>query len=293
MKKSGTAILLVSTVFWLTSSLQGHAQWNSNLFNVLDIHFDSDSYGTDPATTTPPPYPATKPQAVNSPSSTDFANTNGFTQTVGDAAGLTKAVVFSNNVSGAGVTWIDTDFNPTLGGFLAERGVFTFDFAQMVQPADTLPQDGRALAINGFTDSSDRAFTFIVHPTSPTGGTIRLRNPGDGSANTDIGTYTLGVSRHVEINVDNVHRTVNVALDGVTAITGFPFPVDGIFSPGNGTNEQLKEFFIFQNGVDGQLNVSAIDNITYVTVPEASPAMLIGIGVLSFIVIFRRPRQKS
>jgi hypothetical protein len=64
----------------------------------------------------------------------------------------------------------------------------------------------------------------------------------------------------VDIQADFGTSTMNIYLDGIQVVTGA-----ALVSPGTG----VSEVFMFQNGVDGQLNQVALDNII-VSVPEPS-----------------------
>lgn len=280
--------------------IASQGQW-TNYFSVLDIDFDGEAYGANPQRTTPNgsppgPFPATNLYDWSS-FNTDFANSNGTTHTVGDAAVLVKAVVLSNNTlnsdfGGGGIAsdWLDTQFIPAR----AERGVLDFDLAIMATPTSANQQvvpgtpNGQDFVINTFSDSLVRIWRFFTSHSSPTAGDIFMRLPGVTGAGTNIGTYTVGVPIHVQINADYVHDSVNVYLDGTLAIAGLPFTATR-----TGTNDQATEFFIFQNGVAGQLNVAALDNILYVVVPEPSAALLTFAGAAVILTVLGRYRRKS
>lgn len=292
-QSKGFRIALLSGALLFVCPLVSQAQW-TNYFPVLDINFDGEAYGANPQTTTPNgsppgPFPATNLYGTTA-QNFDFANSNGTTHTVWDAAGLTKALVFSNNVGGTGINFADTQFIPPR----AERGVLSFDLAILATPTSANEQavpgtpNGQDFVINTFTDSvgSPRIWRFFTSHTSPTAGDIFMRLPGVSGAGTNIGTYTVGVPFHVDISADYVNDSVNVYLNGSLAIAGHPFTATR-----TGTNDQTTEFFIFQNGVAGELNVAALDNLLYIVVPEPTSALLVATG-LSALAVFlrRRPR---
>jgi hypothetical protein len=297
-KLSSRIILVLLSALLLGNSSVTLAQW-TNYYPVQAINFDGETYGADPLTTYPVGVPTIPNPATNlygwSTSNTDFANSNGTTHTIGDAAGLTKAVILSNNTlngdfgGGIASVWLDTQFTPPR----AERGIFDFDFAVLSTPTDPTQMigpntpNGQDFVINAFLDQGLPAFRFVTTHSSVTGGDIQLRNPGQPFDDLfTIGTYTNGVATHVQINLDYVHGTINTYLNGVLAVSGLPF----VFTQ-TSTNDQLTEFFIYNNGVAGQLTAVAIDNIYYVVVPEPSATLLTFMGVLIGGLMLRRLRK--
>ena len=167
----------------------------------------------------------------------------------------------STTQAGTGALWIDTSMGlsgPTLS--------LSFDIDVVTTPAAGLPQggvgapNGQAFAINVFGLDSVRILRFAVSPTSATGGDFGYRLPGDAGDLVSFGSYTDGETHHVDINADFSTSLMNISLDGIQVVTGA-----ALVNPGTG----VLEVFMFQNGVDGQANQVALDNIV-VTVPEPS-----------------------
>jgi len=216
-----------------------------------------------------------------------FLGNKGVKTTIGNAAGLNHAVIQSNNFAFLASTYLDTQFIPSR----AERGVFSFDFAILETP--TLPNqqvvpgapNGQDFVINTFSDSTARIWRFFTSHTGPTAGDMFMRLPGVTGEGTNIGTYTVGIPIHVEVNADYVHDTVNVYLDGTLAVANLPFTATR-----TGTNDQTTEFFIFNNGISGQMTITAIDNIFYAVVPEPSALLLCGLTAAGISVLIRRRR---
>jgi len=281
-------------------ALSVRADWIDYRQSVLDINFDGDTLGAEPLQTypygaPPVPFPATSLYAVGNdltgvgPSDYNFANSNGIVHIIGNAAGLQNALIRSNNVDTINANWADTQYIPSR----AERGDIGFDFAILQAP--TVPNqqtgpntpNGTDFRVTGYLDSGNSAFRFVTTHTSPTGGDIQFRLTGGSLTDLfTIGTYTNGVATHVGIILDYVHGTVNVDLNGNIVLSTFPFS-----DLQSSTNDQLTEIFFTQNGVGGQLLVTALDNITYDVVPEPTGCVLGWLGITGLVLFVRRTRS--
>jgi hypothetical protein len=255
---------------------------------VVNINFDSLSVGspvTGDLSVGNPGSPETNPYGIGG-----FPDTppyNG-TVTVQNTTGLTKAALMTTTQGGTGSQYLDTQF---LTGVSNAVDV-SFDLNVADVPGTGLPQsgggaaNGQAFVVQGFGNSTlggvVRAFRFVVAPTTATTGSLALRNNTNGDVNS-IGSYTEGDDHHVELVLDYGAQTLNAYLDNSLVASNVPFVDAGVT---NGNLTDLEELFIFQNGVEGQTNSVAIDNIQ-VSVPE--PATL-GLMAIAAPMLLRRRR---
>lgn len=247
---------------------------------VTDYNFDGDTLGAPP--------PQTIPSVDSTPQGTIYAlggfpDVGPFTGTtiISDVGSLNKAALMTTTQGGTGANYMDTQFN-----FPTSRAVLDFDLNVVDVPTSGLPQTtataagGQAFVLQAFGQGPvtvDRVFRFVVTPTSETGGAFAMRNNTDGDV-VVLGTYVEGETHHVQIHADFATQTLDVYLNNVLALNNHPFISQ--------TNSLL-EYFIFQNGIEGQTNSVAIDNIvTYV--PEPASLGLLGLGAM---LIGRRRRM--
>ena len=248
---------------------------------VTDFTFDDQAAGTTPITTTPgvDPQPQQHVYAIGG-----FPDTGPYTGTVqvNDAGTMSKAAVMVTTQGGTGAQYIDTQF-------LTNGPQITVDFDLDVidVPTTGLPQsaasipDGQAFVVQAFAESgggNDRVWRFAASPTGPTGGIFGLRDNSGGDI-IPFASYTEGDTHHFKIVSDYSTDTVNVFMDGNPAVVGAPFVNAGATG--------LDELFIFQNNLENQPNIVAIDNIV-TAVPEPASLSMLGLGVLS---LARRKRK--
>ena len=244
---------------------------------VTDFNFDNLNNGDPLPTTTPLTDP--QPQHI-------VYSTGGFqddliytgTNVVGDAGTMSKAAIMTTAQSGIGANYIDTQFLQN-----AQLETVSFDLDVITTPTSGMGQDtlnapnGQAWVMQAYLASgggNNRAFRFVVAPTTLTGGIFGLRNNTDGDI-IPIGSYTNGQTYHVEVDADINDATVDAYIDNTQVASGLPF----VNTPDN--PDGLDELFIFQNGVEGVTNQVAFDNLETVTaVPEPATLVLFGLGGL-------------
>jgi hypothetical protein len=226
---------------------------------VTDFNFDNVTIGD--------PVPTTYPSVDSIPQHVVYA-TGGFpdtppytaTNTVENVGTLSHAAEMMTTQGGTGANYIDTQF-------LVSAPIFDLSFDLYIGsiPNSVLPQggvgapNGQAFALNVFDLNSNRVMRFAVSPTSDTTGNLGFRQPGAAGDLTTFGTYTEGQTYHLEFVMNYGTGTANVFLDNAQVLTNAP-----LTAPGNG----MEELFFFQNGVEGELNNIAIDNIELTAVPE-------------------------
>jgi hypothetical protein len=267
--------------------LSGIAQKGSAQL-VADYNFDSLTLGSALPTTYPAvdSYPQQTVYAVGGyPNDLDPSLSNPLTGsvTVQNVGALSKAALMSTTQAGTGALYIDTQMLAS-GPILA----LSFDINVVDVPTTGLAQsgvgapDGQAFAINVFGLDTQRILRFAVSPTSATGGDFGYRLPGPSGDLVSFGSYTEGDTHHVDIVADFSSSTMNISLDGLQVVTSA-----ALVNPGTG----VSEVFMFQNGVDGQANQVALDNML-VTVPEPS-AWAMAVGGLGMLFGFRRFGRRS
>jgi hypothetical protein len=249
---------------------------------VTDFNFDGLPIGSTPPTTYPAqdPQPQHKVWAIGG-----FPDTGPVTGTVTvqNAGGLSNAAQMSTNQAGTGALWVDTAFS-TSG---SKMGV-AFDLVIVDAPTPgAIPQNGQAFVMQAFGEGA-RVFRFAATPTGATGGEFGLRNNTDGAL-IPIGSYDEGTAYHVELQLDFATQMLDALLDGVLVADDLAFVDAG--------RTALQELFIFQNGVDGQTNTVAFDNlVTYdnvsaFSVPEPTSIALLGAGLAGLGWVRRRRRS--
>lgn len=250
-----------------------------------DFTFDGDPLGSAPPTTYPAvdPYPQQNVYAIGG-----FPDTGPVTgtATVQNVGTMFHALEMTTTQGGTGALWVDTQFI-TVGN----KAVVSFDLNVEATPLTGIPQavtgatNGQAFVIQAFASTADRAFRWVVTPTSAGGGDFGLRNPGAAGDLTVVGSYSNNTVYHVELDLDFGAQTLDAFLDNASIATNFPF-----VEPAS----NLAELFIFQNGVEGETNKVAFDNlITTATVPEPASVLLFGGGILGVGAWRKRPRKNA
>ena len=249
---------------------------------VTDFNFDSVAIGSAPPTSSPgvDPQPQHIVYAIGG-----FPDVGPLTGNVAvqDIGTLTHAAVMTTDQGGTGSLYVDTQFNTTGQGNFA---TVSFDLDVLTTPDAGLPQgdvhapNGQAFVIQAFGGvGQQRAFRFVVAPTSANGGVFGLRDQGAGDIN-PIGSYTDGDTHHVQLDLNFGLHSLDAFLDGVQVEDDYAFidPVENLF-----------EFFIFQNGVEDVTNSVAFDNLELTTwVPEPLTLSLFGAGLAGAVMLRRR-----
>jgi hypothetical protein len=186
----------------------------------------------------------------------------------------------STTQGGIGALYVDTQFSTT-----GSKVDVAFDVVIVDAPSSGVPQGGQAFVIQTF-GTGGRVFRFAASPTGATGGTFGLRNNTDGALVT-IGSYNEGTAYHVELQIDFATQTLDAFLDGALVADNFALV---------SATTNILEHFIFLNGVEGQTNRVAFDNLVTIgdvrafTVPEPTTLSLFGMAAVSFGWARRRRR---
>jgi hypothetical protein len=250
---------------------------SANAAIVANYNFDSVAIGATPPTTAPgvDALPQSQLYSIGG-----FPDTPPFTGTVTvqDVGSLSHAAVMTTTQGGIGAQYLDTQFLVA-----TNYASISFDINVIDVPTSGVPQagggapNGQAFAMNLFGLDSQRVFRFAVAPTNATGGSFGIRLPGAAGDLFDFATYTEGTAYHLEFQNDFLAGTTSIYLNN-SFVGSSPtvLPATGI-----------SELFMFQNGVEGQTNSVALDNIVISTdrrtaaVPEGgSTVALFGIGLL-------------
>jgi hypothetical protein len=271
----GLAVLLA-----LTSSSFGAVQF-------MNINFDGDTLGASPSLGPRAPLPITAPQAIGGYSSTAYSAppspTDNGTVVVDNAAGMSKAAVWATSPTNdvVGSLFMDTGFGVASHGITVD-----FDIAILAATATANNQlmtvkgaPGSVGALFGLRAYNSHAgawaFTFIVAPTSESGGIFALRDTG--TQLTAFGNYVNGQAHHVTLVGDYDAGVASAYLDGALAVTGFPL------RGGPDTAATTSEIFMYMNGEAGYTNSLAIDNIAATDAAIPEPATMIVWGLLGVV----------
>lgn len=264
---------------------------------VLDIDFDMDTEGMEPATFNSgpmgPPFPATKPQAFGA--FVDLLTggpliTTGTTDvsfTVGDVAGMDNAVIMSNAWAGASATNTTVGFiDHTFSVPDAARSRLEFDFSQLSTPSGTNAGYRSDWLVVGYKVNSNPgqiAWTIGTRHGFP--GQIFLQQNSPNSIT--IGTYTNGVVTHVElVSYNEGGGRFDVWLNGELAANNVPFN-----NPMFNDSDQVKEIFIQQIAAQGSINAVAYDNLQFtLLIPEPSPVVMAVVALVGLWFVIRRRR---
>jgi hypothetical protein len=262
----------------------------------MNIAFDADTIGNQPATSTTITHPITKPWAIGGYTATTSDNpptpANG-ALVVGNADEMVQGAILTTNAANPvlGALWLDTNGFNVVG----QQIRLSFDVNILSAPtiATTQPKllnggpatAGIVLGMNAFTSTSAPAFRFAAAPTSAGGGVFAFRSPDNSSLNAFF-NYVEGETYNVEMIADYDTGTVDAFVDGVLAANDFAFWNAG--APIIGTSE----FFFHVNGELGSFNTVAIDNIVAAVVPEPASLAMAGLAALGLIVARRRLRSQ-
>ena len=273
--------LLLCTGFLALASLP------SNAAIVANYNFDSVAIGATPPTTAPgtDPLPQSQLYAIGG-----YAAIPG-TVTVQDVGGMSHAAVMTVNHAATGAQYLDTQFLVA-----TTYASISFDINIIDVPTSGIDQagvgapNGQAFAMNLFGLDNQRVFRFAVAPTSATGGSFGVRLPGAAGDLFDFAAYTEGTTYHLEFQNDFAAGTTSIFLNNnFVASSPTVIPATGI-----------SELFMFQNGVEGQTNSVALDNIVISTdrraaaVPDSgSTIALFGFGLLGLGLVNRLKKSAA
>lgn len=250
---------------------------------VANFNWDGVPLGSPVPTTTPgvDPYPQSTIYSVGG-----FPDSGPVTGTavVQNYLSLSNAAIMSTTQGGTGAFFMDTQML-----FPGSAFRFSFDIAVITTPTSGLPQagvgapNGQAFAINVFGLDIQRYLRFAVAPNGAGGGDFAYRLPGAAGDLQSFGSYLNGEIHHIDIVADLFAGEVSIDLDGARVVTGAAL-VSATPSTG------LSEVFMFQNGVEGQLNQIALDNVQITAIPEPA-SYAAGVGALACAVWFARRRR--
>jgi hypothetical protein len=273
---------LLLTTIPIVAALLCSTQGTASAAQVANFNFDGDPLGA--------PVPTTFPGVDTLPQDTVYA-VGGFpdvgpltgTVTVQNVPGMNHAAVMNTNQGGTGALYIDTQMLVPAASF-----TFSFDINVLGIATAGFPQagvgalNGQAFAIQLFGLDSLRILRFAVSPTSDTTGNFGYRLPGAAGDLVTFGSYTEGETHHIDFAGNFNTGLMNVYLDGSLAAANA-----ALVSPGTG----ISEIFMFQNGIEGQTNSIALDNITLSVPDSGSTVALFGIAFAGLAVVAQRQRR--
>ncbi len=204
------------------------------------------------------------------------------TVTVQNVGGMNKAAHMVTTQGGIGANYLDTSFSTGA----APLASVDFDLNLNDVPTSGIPQattaapGGQAWVMQTFgagPAAQNRVFRFVAAPTSATGGTFGMRNNTDGDV-VNFGSYAEGTTYHIQILADFTAQNVDVYLDNALVLNDHPFV--------NPTTN-MQEHSMFQNGIEGQTNSVAVDNIV-TAIPEPASIALVALGGAALLLRRRR-----
>jgi len=284
-----TVISLAAVSLFLLP-LASRAQWliPPATTNLMNFNFDADASGTYGGAP-PKMYPNVYPSVGAG---------NNSTVTIGTVPGMSgKAVILTATANNSVLDYSYLDQYPADGAtptVYGKHGVYVFDICQIANSLSAGPAyGGDSTAVEGYISGEGWIWGFALDATSATGGNFLLETAPNGSVGPIIGAFTTGTVYRVQIDNDYIAGTYDVSIDGNLVASQVSFDAGPyINSPRSswGTNAQIKEIFAYNvSSGTGDLNVTAFDNIHYyLEVPEASPTLLMAMGVIIIGVITRR-----
>jgi hypothetical protein len=243
---------------------------------VANYNFDAVAIGATPPTTFPgvDSLPQSQLYAIGGfPDAPPYSGS----VTVQNVDTMSHAVVMTTTQGGTGAQYLDTQFLVA-----TDYASISFDINIIDVPSSGIPQsaggapNGQAFAMNLFGLDSQRVFRFAVSPTGDTAGNFGVRLPGGAGDLFTFATYTEGTTYHLEFQNDFTAGTTSIFVNNIfVGSSPTVLPATGI-----------SELFMFQNGVEGQTNSVALDNIVISTdraaaVPDGGSTMaMLGLGML-------------
>jgi hypothetical protein len=285
--------VLAFVITFSFSPRASHAVFMTSATHVIDIDYDDDTLGQAPVQgPNGPPFPMKHPilggfldlltvgTNVTAPDPGLVSHNISFTTS--NVAGMTKANLIHNNAPASttdtSVAYVDHNFVVDS----APWGWLEFDFAQMSAPGGDNAGFRSDFLVVAYRTGGNVAFAIGTrHGTNQ----VYLQYPG--GVNVPVGTYTIGDAQNVKVVIDYAGTgTVDVLLDGVEVATNQAFN-----NPMTGPEDQIKEFFIQFIAGSGGSNDVALDNFSYMLIPEpASLGLLAGAGMLA---VARRRRRSA
>ena len=209
-------------------------------------------------------YSSTNPSGVSPPTAAE-----GTVSSTSQSASLTT----NSSNDQVGALYMDTILNTT-----ANALTLKFDIEILAQAATGYAQNfGGSQTLGGVRiyQSPAWAVSFQLMPTSATTGYFGFRNEANTSV-VNLGSYTVGTTHHIRIDVDYVNNLASGYINGSLAGTS---PL----RTGNVAGGTTSEIFVYLNGATGSANAIRISE-TALAPPAAVPALnLWALSLLSML----------
>lgn len=206
-------------------------------------------------------YSSTNPGGISPPTAAEGTVSN---------TSLSASLTTNNGNGEVGALFMDTGLSTT-----ANFVTLKFDIDVLAQAASGYGQSfGSDQTLGGVRiyQSPDWAVSFQFMPTSTTSGYFGFRNEANTSV-VNLGSYTVGTTYHVRIDVDYVNNLASGYINGNLAGTS---PL----RTGNAAGGTTSEIFVYLNGAPGSANSIRISE----TVPEpAASAPALDLWALSLL----------